>query len=113
VVDVKYHQVLLHAVLALAQRVDPTPDRRHALAHVQVEPLDKGGIDLPATGSQDVLDRLTRAEHHPVLDPDHALTAVLLDDLGIEQPRQRQPARLGHRSFVLAAFRVNPPATVA
>jgi hypothetical protein len=89
VVDVKYHQLMPHAILALAQRVDLTPDRRHALANVQVEPLDKGGIDLPATGSQGVLDHLTRAEHHPVLDLDYALPAVLLDDLGVEQPRKR------------------------
>ena len=43
VVDVKYHQLMLDAVLVLAQRGDPTPDRRHTLANVQVEPLDKGG----------------------------------------------------------------------
>src|SRR6266446_6495661 len=46
------HQLLPHAVLALAQRGDPTPSRRHPLTDVQVEPFDKGGIDLPATGSQ-------------------------------------------------------------
>src|SRR5262244_1165093 len=53
--------------------------------------LDKGGIDLPTTGSQDVLDRVQRAEHHPVFDPNHALTAVLLDDLGVKQSRQGHP----------------------
>src|SRR5215470_11061305 len=50
IVDVKQHQVMLHTVLALAQRVHATSDRRHALANVQVEPFDKGGIHLPATG---------------------------------------------------------------
>jgi hypothetical protein len=68
-----------------------TRDRHHALANVQVEPLDKGGMNLPATVSQAVLDHLTRAEHHPVLVPDHALTAVLLDDLGAEQLKIRLP----------------------
>jgi hypothetical protein len=49
---------MLQAVLALAQRVDPAADRGHALAQVQIEPLYKGCIDLPATRRQDVLDSL-------------------------------------------------------
>jgi hypothetical protein len=53
VVGVEHRQLLLHAVCALAQRVHPTPDRRHALADIEIEPFDKGGIDLPATDSQD------------------------------------------------------------
>src|SRR5712691_4256366 len=81
VVDVEQRQLLLQAVLALAQRVDPAANRRHALANVQVEPLYKGCIDLPATGSQDLLDRLKRAEHHPVCDSNDASAPVLLDDL--------------------------------
>jgi len=91
-VDVEHHQLMLQAVFALTQRVDPTPYRRHALANVEVEPLHKGCIDLPATRRQDLLDRLKRAEYHPVLDPSHTLTPVLLDDLRLEQSRQRQPA---------------------
>jgi hypothetical protein len=42
------HRLLLQAVLALAQRVHPTPDRRHAQANVQVQSFDKRCIDLPA-----------------------------------------------------------------
>src|SRR5215475_12855501 len=48
-----------------------------------------------AAPSQHLLDRLTRAEDHPVLHLDHALTLVQLDHLRIEQPRQGPPARLG------------------
>jgi hypothetical protein len=84
-VDVEQRELLLQAVCALAQCVGPPPDRRHALAHIQVEPLDKGGMHLPTTGSQDVLDRFKCAEHHPVFAPNHALTAVLLDDLGVKR----------------------------
>jgi hypothetical protein len=58
VVDVEQRELMLQAVLALAQRVDPAADRGHALAPVQIEPLYKGGIDLPATRRQDVLDSL-------------------------------------------------------
>jgi len=39
VVDVEQRQLMLQAVLVLAQRVDPAADRGHALANVQIEPL--------------------------------------------------------------------------
>ena len=39
VVDVKQPQLMLQAILALAQRVDPAADCGHALANVQIEPL--------------------------------------------------------------------------
>src|ERR1043166_6759378 len=113
VVDVEQCQLMLQAVLALAQRVDPTPYCRHALADVEVEPLYKGGIDLPATGSQDVLDCLQRAEHHPVLRPDYPLTPVLLEHLRIEQPRQRHPAWLRHWALGPLALRLVPHTEMA
>jgi hypothetical protein len=69
---------------ALAQRVDPTADRRHMLAEVQIQALDKRGVDRPAPLGQYLVDRLTRAEHHAVLDPHDASTPVRLHDLGIE-----------------------------
>jgi len=39
VVDVEHRQLMLQTVLALAQCVDPTADRGHALANVQIESL--------------------------------------------------------------------------
>jgi len=42
--------LLPHAVLALAQRGDTPPDRRHMLADGQIEALHKGRVDLPAMG---------------------------------------------------------------
>ena len=111
--DVEYRQLMLHAVVALAQGVDPTPDRCHTLAHVKIAPLHKGRIDRPATRRQDVLDRLSRAQHHPVLHPDHTPTPVLLDDLRIEQARPRQPAWLGPRAFVVATLGGHPQTDVA
>jgi hypothetical protein len=77
-VDVEQRELRLYAAFALAQRVDPTPDRRHALADIEIEPFDKGGIDLPATGNQDLLDRRTRAKHHLVVHPNHTLPPVPL-----------------------------------
>jgi hypothetical protein len=55
VVGVEQPQLVPHAVLALAQRGDPPPDCRHTLPDVQVEPLDKGRLDLPAAGRQQAL----------------------------------------------------------
>ncbi len=39
VVDLEQHQLLAQAVLMLAQRVDPTADRRHMLPEVEIEAL--------------------------------------------------------------------------
>jgi hypothetical protein len=72
----------------MAQRVDPTPYGRHTLANVEGEPFYKGGSDLPATGRQDVLERLQRAEHHAVVHPNYALAPLLLNDLRIKQRGQ-------------------------
>ena len=35
---------MLHAICTLAQRVDPTTDRGHPLANVQVQPFDNALI---------------------------------------------------------------------
>jgi hypothetical protein len=43
------HQLIQQTVFIPAQGVDPVPDRRHALADIEVEPLDKRGIAGPAT----------------------------------------------------------------
>jgi hypothetical protein len=41
VIDLAEHQLIQETVFALAQRVDPAPDRRHPLADVKVEPLGR------------------------------------------------------------------------
>ena len=70
------HQLMRQAVLALAERVDLTSYRYYALPDVQGEPPHKGCMHLPTTGSQDLLDRLTRPEHHPMLDINHVYHQV-------------------------------------
>jgi len=99
VIGVEPHQLVPHAVLPLAQRGDTTPDCRHTLPEVQVEPLDKGRLDLPATGRQHLLDGLQGAEHHAGAHADQTPAPHGLDHLGIEQLWLRHPARLGHRAF--------------
>ena len=72
VVDLEQHQLIPQALFAPAQRVDSASDRRDALTDIEVEPLDKGSIDGPATGRQHLLDRHQCAEHHPVLHANQA-----------------------------------------
>jgi hypothetical protein len=45
---VEQRQVMLPAVFALAQRIDPTSYRCHALPDVQVQPFHNRSIDLAA-----------------------------------------------------------------
>jgi hypothetical protein len=43
------HKLLAHTLLALTQRVDPTPHCCYALTHIEVQPFSKRRIDLLAT----------------------------------------------------------------
>ena len=74
VIDVKQRQLLSQARFALAERIDPAPERRHPLTDIEVEALHKGRLDRPATGSQDLLHGQLGAEHHIVFDPYEAPT---------------------------------------
>jgi len=95
-----------------AQRDDPTPGRRHMLAQIQIEALDKACVDLPPSLGQDRLDGLCRAEDDTVCDPDDAPAPVALDHLRIEQPGPGHPARFGLRPCVMATLGVNPLAVM-
>src|SRR5215831_2179966 len=94
VIGLEQHQLLPHAVLPLAQRGDTPPHCRHPLPDVQVEPLDKGRLDLPATGRQHLCDACYRPEHHAVAHADQMPAPHGLDHLRVEQLRQRHPTRL-------------------
>ena len=95
VIGLEQPQLVPHAVFPLAQRGDPPPYCGHTLPDVQVEPLDEGRIDLPATGRQPLLDGLTRAAPDPVPHPHQTTAPHGLDHLRLEQLRERHPARLG------------------
>ena len=105
VIDLEQHQLILQARFALAERVDPAPDRRHPLADVEVESFHKGGVDGPATRRQDLLDGQPGAEHHAVFDPHDAPAPVRLHHLRIEQLGQRHPPRLGQGASAPGAVR--------
>ena len=51
IVGLIQHQLLPHAILALAQRGDPAPDRRHMLADGQVDPVTVDGGIAPSTSA--------------------------------------------------------------
>jgi hypothetical protein len=57
VVRLEQYQPLPQALLALAHGVDPASNRRHALAQIEVEALDKRGINGPTPLRQDLFDR--------------------------------------------------------
>ena len=44
VVGVVHYQLLAQAILALAQGIDSSPHRRHALTDIQVQSLHKGSV---------------------------------------------------------------------
>ncbi len=49
VVGVEQRQLMLQAVLALTQRVNTTPYRRHALPNIQIQPVTVDGGIAPST----------------------------------------------------------------
>jgi len=110
VVCVVEYQLLPQTVLALTQRHDAPPNRRHMLADTEVDALDEGRIDLPAAHRQDLLHRRLGAEDHAVCHLDQAPPARDLDHLRIEQLRQGHPTWLGQGAFDLTALRLYPVA---
>src|SRR5215468_8673729 len=99
-----------HARFVLTQGVDPAPDRRDALADVEVEPFHKGRIDAPAPSCQDLFDSQPGAEHYAVCDTHDASAPVPLDNLGVEQRGKRHPTRLWSWPFRLATLGLHPMA---
>ncbi len=78
-------QLLVQAVLALAERRHTPPDRSHMLADAQVDALDEGGVDLPTVHYQPLRDPVQGAKHHVVPHADQAPAPHGLDDLRIQR----------------------------
>ena len=76
-------ELLPQAVLALAERADPSSHCCHMLADGKVEPLDEGGLDLPASRRQHLLDSLQSPEHHAMRHGHQTPAAHGLDPLRI------------------------------
>jgi hypothetical protein len=77
-------QLLTQPRFVFAQGVDSRPDRRHMLANIQIQALDKGGVDLPTPLRQDGFDGRCQAKNDAVLAPDEVPAPVTLDHLRIE-----------------------------
>src|SRR5262249_50402819 len=110
--DMIQGQLLPHAVLTLAERANPSPDRGDMLADAQVDALNEGGVDGPTVHGQHLLNSRPRAEDHPRAHPHQAPPAYRLDHLRIEEPGQGYPARLGGWPWGLAARWLDPVAIV-
>src|SRR2546425_12737524 len=82
------------------------------LAYRQVDALNERGIDVPAAGRSDVLDRLQGAEHHAVPYPHQAPPPHGLDHLCIEELGPGHPAGLRHGTRGPAAWWLDPVAKV-
>ena len=82
-IGVEQSQLLTQPGFVFAQRIDPTPDRRHMLAKVQVEALYQTCIDRPTSFGQDGLDGLRRAKYDAVFHPHDTSAPVGLDNLSI------------------------------
>ncbi len=78
------------------------------LADGEVHALNEGGIDLPATSRQHLLDRFKRAAHDPVPHADQTAPPHGLDHLRIEQPGRWHPARFRRRALCPLARRLDP-----
>src|SRR5262245_15640474 len=63
--DLEHRELMPQAVFALAERGDPSPSHCHALEHGQVEALHKGGVEVPTTCRQDLLEPFHSANHPP------------------------------------------------
>src|SRR5882724_11124786 len=70
--------------------------------------LDKGRVDLPATGRKHLLDGCKGAEHHAVPHSHQTPPAHGLHHLRIEQLGQGYPAQLGRGTFVLSTWWLYP-----
>src|SRR5215831_7158077 len=110
VVRVVERELLPQSVCALTQRADPAPDRGDMLPDAEVDPLHKGGVDVPAVWRQDVVDGFEGAKHSVVRHVDEAPAPHGFDHLRVEQLRQGQPARPGYRALRLPARWLYPVA---
>ena len=84
VVDVEQRQLMLQPSSPWHSVLTRRPIAATCWRISRLSPFHERGVDLPATGSQDLFDRIQRADYYPVLYPHHALTPVLLDDLRIK-----------------------------
>src|SRR5215831_16056970 len=103
---------MLQAVLALTQRADPAPHGGHLLADREIDALHEGGIDLPTTSREHLLDSLKGSEHHTVWDADQAPAPHGLHHLRIAQPGLWYPAGFRRRALCPLADRLDPLAIV-
>ena len=100
--------MVAQAIFALAERGDPTPNGRYMLTEVEGEALDEGGVDVPTTRREHLLDGLQGPEYDAVAHAHQAPTPYGLDHLRLQQPWQRHPAPLGQRALGLTPSRLHP-----
>jgi hypothetical protein len=78
------------------------------LTDVEIEPLHKARVALPAQGGEHVMNRLQRAADHPIAHSHEAPPADGFDDLRIEPLWPRHPPQCGQRAGELTSLRLSP-----
>src|SRR5262245_59175678 len=97
--------LLPYACLVFAQCRNTPSTSGDMLAQVEIEALAEGGVDVPTTRREHLLDSLQGSEHDAVAHVHQAPTPYGLDHLRRLPPWQWHPARLGQRAFGLTPSR--------
>ena len=108
IIDMVQCQLLAQAVLVFAQRGDAPSNSGHMLADAQVHALNEGRVDLPTAGREHLPHRLEGAKHDAVAHLHQTPAASGLDDLRVEQLRQRHLSGFGRRALRPLARQVDP-----
>ena len=110
IIDLIQSQLLPYVCLVFAQCRNAPSNSGDMLAQVEIEALDEGGVDVPTTRREHLLDGLQSPEHDAVAHAHQAPPPHGLDHLRVAQLRQGQPARLRCRACGLASWRLQPVA---
>ena len=102
VIDLAQRSLLAQPIVALTRHSAAPPSRCHPLTEAQMEPFNEGGVDVPAAGGQELIDRPCCAADHAMVHLDKPPAPRGVDHRRGEESRPRPPARLGPGAWGLA-----------
>jgi hypothetical protein len=112
VLGVEQRSLPAQAPCMLTPCVHPTADGGDMLTDVQIQPLNKRCVDLPAVLGEHLLNRLQSPEHNSVTPADQTPPPVSFYHLRVEQRRQWHPAWRGRGTLGMPTFGLSPLALV-
>lgn len=102
VIDLAQRSLLAQPLVALTRHSAAPPSRCHPLTEAQMEPCNDGGVEVPAAGGQELIDRPCCAADHAMLHLDKPPAPRGVDHRRGEESRPRPPARRGPGAWGLA-----------